>query len=37
MVLGFSEKDKCSLYMSQSIIDQTGKTLLTRRKLKPTM
>ncbi|CAQ84182.1 MULTISPECIES: carbon-nitrogen hydrolase family protein [Photorhabdus] len=36
VVLGFSEKDKGSLYMSQSIIDQTGKTLLTRRKLKPT-
>ncbi|MDX7988660.1 carbon-nitrogen hydrolase family protein [Xenorhabdus sp. 12] len=36
VVLGFSEKDHGSLYISQSIIDQTGKTLLTRRKLKPT-
>ncbi|OCA53107.1 carbon-nitrogen hydrolase family protein [Photorhabdus namnaonensis] len=36
VVLGFSEKDKGTLYMSQSIIDQTGKTLLARRKLKPT-
>uniref|UniRef100_UPI0036DC67F0 carbon-nitrogen hydrolase family protein n=1 Tax=Photorhabdus sp. RM322S TaxID=3342825 RepID=UPI0036DC67F0 len=36
VVLGFSEKDKGSLYISQSIIDQTGKTLLARRKLKPT-
>ncbi|MDC9588944.1 carbon-nitrogen hydrolase family protein [Xenorhabdus sp. XENO-10] len=36
VVLGFSEKDNGSLYISQSIIDQTGQTLLTRRKLKPT-
>ncbi|MDX7992054.1 carbon-nitrogen hydrolase family protein [Xenorhabdus littoralis] len=36
VVLGFSEKDNGSLYISQSIIDPTGKTLLTRRKLKPT-
>ncbi|WP_416775718.1 nitrilase-related carbon-nitrogen hydrolase [Xenorhabdus budapestensis] len=35
IVLGFSEKDNGSLYISQSIIDQTGQTLLTRRKLKP--
>ncbi|WP_281244143.1 nitrilase-related carbon-nitrogen hydrolase [Xenorhabdus japonica] len=31
VVLGFSEKDNGSLYISQSIIDQTGQTLLTRR------
>ncbi|MDX7989307.1 carbon-nitrogen hydrolase family protein [Xenorhabdus sp. 12] len=36
VVLGFSEKNNSSLYISQSIIDPTGKTLLTRRKLKPT-
>ncbi|PHM54356.1 carbon-nitrogen hydrolase family protein [Xenorhabdus sp. KK7.4] len=36
VILGFSEKDHGSLYISQAIIDQTGQTLLTRRKLKPT-
>lgn len=36
VVLGFVERDGDSLYISQAIIDETGKTLLNRRKLKPT-
>lgn len=34
---GFSEKDGGSLYMAQALIDDTGTTLSTRRKLKPTL
>jgi len=37
VVMGFTEKDNGSLYMSQAIIDENGKTLATRRKLKPTL
>ncbi|PJR68155.1 carbon-nitrogen hydrolase family protein [Raoultella sp. T31] len=37
LVMGFTEKDGGSLYMSQAIIDETGKTIATRRKLKPTL
>ncbi len=33
---GFSERDGASLFMSQAVIDATGRTALTRRKLKPT-
>lgn len=36
VVLGLSEKDHGSLYMSQLIIGPTGDLLLQRRKLKPT-
>lgn len=39
VVLGFSEKesgDQHSIYMSQAIIDKTGKLKLKRRKIKPT-
>ncbi|MGM0931057.1 MAG: carbon-nitrogen hydrolase family protein [Actinomycetota bacterium] len=36
VVLGFSEKDAGSLYMSQAIIGPDGEILLHRRKLKPT-
>lgn len=36
VVLGFSEKDQGSLYISQWIIDNTGKTVGNRRKLKAT-
>lgn len=35
-VLGFSERDQGSLYMSQLIIGSDGEILLHRRKLKPT-
>ncbi len=34
--LGYSERDRGSLYMGQAVIDATGKRVLTRRKLKPT-
>jgi len=34
--LGYSERDRGSLYMGQAIIDAAGKRVLTRRKLKPT-
>lgn len=36
VVLGFSEKDGGSLYMSQMMIGPEGEVLLHRRKLKPT-
>jgi len=36
LVMGFTERDNGSLYMSQAIIDDKGKTIATRRKLKPT-
>lgn len=36
VVLGFSENDHNSLYISQAIIDSDGKLSMTRRKLKPT-
>ncbi len=36
IALGFSERDGGSLYIAQAVIDDTGQTLLTRRKLKPT-
>lgn len=36
VVMGFSERDRGSRYMAQTIIDPTGKILLNRRKLKPT-
>lgn len=36
VVLGFSERDGGSLYMSQAFIDDTGRMLGVRRKLKPT-
>ncbi|PRH21592.1 amidohydrolase [Burkholderia multivorans] len=36
VVLGFSERDAGSLYISQSIINSEGITISTRRKLKPT-
>ncbi|KPA95913.1 carbon-nitrogen hydrolase family protein [Pseudomonas asplenii] len=35
--IGFSEKSNGSLYMAQALIDDEGKTLSTRRKLKPTL
>lgn len=36
IALGFSERDGGSMYMAQALIDHTGKTIMTRRKLKPT-
>ena len=36
IALGFSERDGGSLYIAQALISESGKTLLTRRKLKPT-
>jgi len=36
VVLGFSERDGSTLYLAQAIIDNTGKVIATRRKLKPT-
>ncbi len=36
LVMGYSERDGGSLYMSQVIIDEDGTILLNRRKLKPT-
>jgi aliphatic nitrilase len=36
VVLGYSEKAGGSLYMGQAIIDDAGKVIATRRKLKPT-
>lgn len=36
VVLGFSERDQGSLYISQWIIDDQGETVSTRRKLKTT-
>jgi len=36
VVLGFSENDGGSLYMAQAFIDDTGRVLSVRRKLKPT-
>ncbi|KAG0683271.1 hypothetical protein C6P40_002131 [Pichia californica] len=36
VVLGFSERDNGSLYISQCIIDNTGEVVLKRRKFKPT-
>lgn len=36
LVVGVSERDGGSLYMSQAIIDATGDLLALRRKLKPT-
>lgn len=36
VVVGYSERDHGSLYMSQSIIGDDGEVLLHRRKLKPT-
>lgn len=34
--LGFSEKSAGSLYLAQALIDDQGRTVQTRRKLKPT-
>jgi aliphatic nitrilase len=34
--LGFSEKSGGSLYLGQALVDETGTTVYTRRKLKPT-
>lgn len=36
IVLGFSEREGGSMYMAQAVIDDTGRTVMTRRKLKPT-
>lgn len=36
VVLGFSERAGGSLYMSQAFIDETGRVVSVRRKLKPT-
>lgn len=36
VALGFSERSGGSLYMGQALIDDQGKTVLARRKLKPT-
>ena len=36
VVMGFSERDGGSLYMSQVVIGEEGEILLARRKLKPT-
>lgn len=36
VVLGLSERDHGSLYISQCIIDNTGEVVLKRRKFKPT-
>lgn len=36
VVLGYSEREGGSLYMGQAIISPEGRTLMTRRKLKPT-
>lgn len=36
VIVGFSEKDGGSLYTSQAVIGPDGKTILHRRKLKPT-
>jgi aliphatic nitrilase len=36
VVLGFSERDGSTLYLAQAIIDNQGKVVATRRKLKPT-
>lgn len=36
VVIELSEKDKRSLYMSQWLINDSGETITTRRKLKPT-
>jgi nitrilase len=36
LVMGFSERDGGSRYMSQAIIGEQGEILLVRRKLKPT-
>ncbi|EXJ93640.1 hypothetical protein A1O1_02032 [Capronia coronata CBS 617.96] len=36
VVLGYSERDKGSLYMAQSFIDPTGTIVHHRRKIKPT-
>ena len=35
--LGFTERSNGSLYMAQAFIDDQGRTLSTRRKLKPTV
>ncbi len=37
VVMGYSEYDRGSLYLSQAIIDDQGELLANRRKLKPTM
>ncbi|SFB00674.1 aliphatic nitrilase [Collimonas sp. OK607] len=36
VVLGFCERDGGTLYLAQAIIDDAGKVIATRRKLKPT-
>jgi nitrilase len=36
VVLGYSERSAGSLYMAQAFIDDEGRTIATRRKLKPT-
>ena len=36
VVLGFSERDGHSLYISQCVIDYSGEIIMRRRKLKPT-
>jgi nitrilase len=36
VVLGFSERDRGSLYMAQAFISESGKLISVRRKLKPT-
>ncbi|EMF1935360.1 TPA: carbon-nitrogen hydrolase family protein [Klebsiella quasipneumoniae subsp. quasipneumoniae] len=37
VIMGFTERDAGSLYISQAIITDEGKTIATRRKLKPSM
>jgi len=34
--LGFSERDGNSIYISQALIDETGRIVMKRRKMKPT-
>lgn len=36
LALGFSEREGGSMYMAQAVIADDGKTVMTRRKLKPT-
>ena len=36
VALGFSERDGESVYIAQTLIDETGKIRMTRRKMKPT-
>ncbi|ODM22539.1 hypothetical protein SI65_00127 [Aspergillus cristatus] len=36
VVLGYSERDKCSMYISQAFINPSGEIIHNRRKIKPT-